>query len=163
MPRRRDLCGVVFRKRSGTWKCSFVRAATHDGLSLGSDGCLSSAPANRKFVNHFFHLCDAVPLSSEVSDHPLENLIPYFPISRNFIDQALSQGGRVFIHCNGGISRAPAFAIAYLMESQGLDFATALNHVQARRFCMNMNDGFKMQLKVRFNRIGRLWTLEYRL
>ncbi|KAI9026943.1 protein-tyrosine phosphatase-like protein [Hyaloraphidium curvatum] len=83
----------------------------------------------------------------EVSDHPLENLIPHFPAARKFIDSARGSGGRVFVHCNGGISRSPAFVVAYVMESQRTDFQTAFNYVQNRRFCMNPNEGFKSQLK----------------
>ncbi|KAJ3083009.1 hypothetical protein HK102_001329 [Quaeritorhiza haematococci] len=83
----------------------------------------------------------------EVSDSPLQNLIPYFPEAKAFIDSALQSGGRVFVHCNGGISRSPAFVVAYVMESQKIDFQTAFQYVQNKRFCMNPNEGFKLQLK----------------
>ncbi|KAJ3284566.1 hypothetical protein HK104_009874 [Borealophlyctis nickersoniae] len=83
----------------------------------------------------------------QVSDSPMQNLIPYFPDAKNFIDQALGEGGRVLVHCNGGISRSPAFVVAYVMESQRWDFTTAYSFVQNKRFCMNPNEGFKYQLK----------------
>ena len=38
------------------------------------------------------------------------------------------------MHCNDGMSRAPSLVIAYLMETYGIDFKAALNHVQQRRF-----------------------------
>ena len=37
------------------------------------------------------------------------------------------------VHCNDGMSRAPSLVIAYLMETYGIDFKAALNHVQQRR------------------------------
>ena len=67
---------------------------------------------------------------SEVSDSPMQNLIPYFPDAKNFIGSALDQGGRVFVHCNGGISRSPAFVVAYVMESQKWDYHSAFSFVQ---------------------------------
>ncbi|KAG5459167.1 MAG: Serine/threonine/tyrosine-interacting protein, partial [Olpidium bornovanus] len=51
----------------------------------------------------------------EVSDSPLENLIPHFAGARQFVEGALKSGGRVLVHCNDGISRSPAFAVAYVM------------------------------------------------
>ncbi|KAJ3054050.1 hypothetical protein HK097_002785 [Rhizophlyctis rosea] len=82
----------------------------------------------------------------EVSDSPLQNLIPYFPDAKQFIDRALGDGKKVFVFCNGGISRSPAFVVAYVMESQRWDFKTAFSFVQNKRFCMNPNEGFKYQL-----------------
>ena len=62
----------------------------------------------------------------------MENLIPHFPESKAFIDATLQSGGKVLMHCNGGISRAPSFAIAYLMESFGWDYNKAYGYVQDR-------------------------------
>ncbi|CAG8609495.1 5503_t:CDS:2 [Diversispora eburnea] len=83
----------------------------------------------------------------EVSDHPNERLIPHFPQAKAFIDDALLNNGRVFVHCNGGISRSPAFVVAYVMETTKMDYQHAYSFVQNRRFCMNPNEGFKVQLK----------------
>ncbi|KAJ3341380.1 hypothetical protein HDU93_005016 [Gonapodya sp. JEL0774] len=88
-----------------------------------------------------------VYLEIRASDHPLENLIPHFRQSTAFIDAALNAGGRVLVHCNGGISRSPALVVGYLMESKKMDFPTAYMMVQNRRFCVNPNEGFKSQLK----------------
>ncbi|RUS28022.1 protein-tyrosine phosphatase-like protein, partial [Jimgerdemannia flammicorona] len=86
-------------------------------------------------------------LSLEVSDSPLQNLIPYFPQAKAFIDNALQQGGKALVYCNGGISRSPAFVVAYVMETLGMDYDQAYQFVQNRRFCMNPNEAFKSQLK----------------
>ena len=89
-----------------------------------------------------------VYLEITASDSPFQNLIPLFPQSKLFIDSALGKGGVVFVHCNGGISMAPAFVIAYLMETYLQDYQHAFEFVQTKRFCMNPNEGFKLQLKV---------------
>ena len=81
------------------------------------------------------------------SDSPMENLIPHFPGAREFIDSCLKHCGKILVHCNGGISRSPSICIAYLMESQGMNFQSAYALVQNKRFCINPNEGFKYQLK----------------
>ena len=65
------------------------------------------------------------------------------------------------VHCNDGMSRSASLVIAYIMQTYGLDFKTALNHVQQRRFCVQPNDGFEQQLK-EFEPIYRAAT-EHRL
>jgi serine/threonine/tyrosine-interacting protein len=95
-----------------------------------------------RFPEHFQYF------EIEVSDSPNERLIPHFPQAKAFIDNALYNGGRVFVHCNGGISRSPAFVVAYVMETVKMDYQQAYSYVQNRRFCMNPNEGFKVQLKV---------------
>lgn len=82
-----------------------------------------------------------------ISDSPIQNLIQYFPECFDFIHSARSNGGSVLVHCNGGISRAPAVAVAYLMESQDWDYNKAYSFVQNIRFCINPNVGFKTQLQ----------------
>ena len=67
--------------------------------------------------------------------------------SADFISSSLSSGGRVLVYCSDGMSRAPALVIAYLMQTYGLGFKAALNHVQQKRFCVQPNDGFEQQLR----------------
>lgn len=82
-----------------------------------------------------------------LADNFLETIIPKARETKVFIDRCLQSGGKVLVHCNDGMSRAPSLVIAYLMETYGIDFKTALNHVQQRRFCVQPNDGFEQQLK----------------
>lgn len=82
-----------------------------------------------------------------LADTFLETLIPKARETKQFIDSCLSVGGKVLVHCNDGMSRAPALVIAYMMETYGLSFKAALDHVQQRRFCVQPNDGFEQQLK----------------
>ncbi|CEP12105.1 hypothetical protein [Parasitella parasitica] len=82
-----------------------------------------------------------------VSDSNLQNLIPYFPDTSRFIHNVITQQGKVVVCCNGGMSRSPTFAIAYIMERYNIDASQAYHFVQAKRLCINPNDGFKSQLK----------------
>lgn len=86
-----------------------------------------------------------------VSDSNLQNLIQFFPDTSRYIHNVISQQGKVVVCCNGGMSRSPTFAIAYIMERYNIDASQAYHFVQAKRLCINPNDGFKSQLKVRIS------------
>lgn len=50
-----------------------------------------------------------------------------------FIAEAVQAGGKVYVHCAGGIGRAPTMAAAYLMAEQGLSLADALALIRRNR------------------------------
>lgn len=82
----------------------------------------------------------------DISDDYNEPIMKFFPMAKEFIQSCFNMNGRVLIHGNGGISRSAALVIAYLMESYGLTYLKAYQHVQQKRFCINPNEGFVRQL-----------------
>jgi protein-tyrosine phosphatase len=44
-------------------------------------------------------------------------------------------GGRVYLHCNAGINRAPTAAIAFIHVHRTMALKDAVNHVRKRRVC----------------------------
>jgi len=83
----------------------------------------------------------------DVQDSEEQNLIRLFPTAQQFINAALSQSGRVLVHCNGGISLSPAFVIMFVMQHYQLSWEDALHLVQNRRYCISPNGGFLTQIK----------------
>lgn len=63
-----------------------------------------------------------------------------------FIDQAVQGGEKVYIHCAGGIGRAPTMAAAYFM-SEGDDLAGALSRIRAVRPFIRLMPSQMKQLK----------------
>ncbi|KAJ6512109.1 protein-tyrosine phosphatase-like protein [Mycena vitilis] len=86
-------------------------------------------------------------LTLDVEDNEEQNLIRLFPNAKTFIDNAITQGGRVLVHCNGGISLSPAFVVMFVMQHYQLSWEDALHMVQNRRYCISPNGGFLTQLK----------------
>ncbi|ORZ00163.1 protein-tyrosine phosphatase-like protein [Syncephalastrum racemosum] len=82
----------------------------------------------------------------EVFDSPMQNLIPLFPQSTTYIRDVIEKNGKILVCCNGGMSRSPAFVIAYTMETFGLNAVQAYQYVQSRRLCINPNETFRSQL-----------------
>jgi serine/threonine/tyrosine-interacting protein len=60
----------------------------------------------------------------EVKDEEASDILQYFPKGCDWIDKALSNSGvvgsqsGVIVHCQQGISRSPAFVVAYCMSSR---------------------------------------------
>lgn len=87
------------------------------------------------------HLC------LHILDLPQTELSDYYTQAFNFIDQSISEEGKVLIHCNAGVSRSAAILIAYLMKSQNLSYEAAWSLVKDKRPSINPNIGFIIQLK----------------
>lgn len=68
--------------------------------------------------------------------------------AKQFIDEAILSGGRILVHCNGGISLSPAFVVMYVMQYYQMSWEDALHMVQNRRYCISPNGGFLTQIKV---------------
>ncbi|KAG0241311.1 hypothetical protein BGW41_006030 [Actinomortierella wolfii] len=125
-------------------------AATRDLARLQQAGITHIVslwdPAERKILkthhsDHFQYL------HLDIADALTQNLITTFPLVKRFMDYALlEQRGKVLVNCMNGISRSPAFVVAYLMEVTRLDYEVVYAYVQNKRFCMNPNPGFKHQL-----------------
>jgi len=65
-----------------------------------------------------------------VLDVPWENIIKHFPIANKFINEALTSGTGVLVHCYAGVSRSAAFVIAYLMSNQKMGMVQAMSLVK---------------------------------
>ena len=65
----------------------------------------------------------------EVRDVDTEDLMSHFPNAVAFIDEGLSSGGRVLVHCIAGVSRSASCVIAYLMQKRQMRMEEALTFV----------------------------------
>jgi hypothetical protein len=77
-----------------------------------------------------------------------ENLSTHFPAIFNFIRKALSEGGRVYCHCEMSVSRGPTVMIAFLRANGYCNsLQSAYDYVKQRRPWISPNEGFKQQLR----------------
>jgi len=90
---------------------------------------------------------DFVYLQVPVGDFHYENLIPFFPSTCEFIEKAVSQNGKVLVHCSQGISRSATIVIAYIMkQNPSLSVDEAVKLVQTKRPQVLPNPSFFDQL-----------------
>ena len=74
-----------------------------------------------------------------VRDEEEEHLYDHFEAAINMIETVLKSGGRILVHCVGGISRSPTVIIAYVMWKLGLRLTAAIEYVRARRSYIDPN------------------------
>ncbi|KAG0692623.1 Dual specificity protein phosphatase 13 isoform A [Chionoecetes opilio] len=78
-------------------------------------------------------------------DMPSFYIRPYLRQAADFIDKALKEGGRVFVHCVCGISRSASLVVAFLMLKRGMNVTTAVSTIKKKRN-VYPNQGFLSQL-----------------
>lgn len=84
-----------------------------------------------------------VPVEDDLDD----TIFPHIETVVNTIGNVINAGGRVLIHCFGGISRSPALAAAYVMWRLRLRWAAAVAYVREQRACVNPNGRFLSDLE----------------
>lgn len=83
-----------------------------------------------------------------IDDSLRDDLLPWIPQALRFIDDAMSLGCSVLVHCAAGISRSPALAVAYIMYHLGMDLDHAYRFVKERRPSISPNFNFLGQLQL---------------
>lgn len=86
----------------------------------------------------------------DINDDPAEDISRYFDPTANFIHDAITKGGTVFVHCYAGISRSPTIVISYIVQKLGARLEDTYRHVKSRRNIVNPNQGFAYQLYKRY-------------
>lgn len=126
-------------------------SVARDKPALSSLGIthIVNAAAGRHRINtgqQFYSDMEITYFGVEAADHPEFNLDPYFRPSAEFIDSALKETGKVFVHCAMGVSRSGALVLSYLMITQGLSLVEAVTAVRLNRD-IGPNSGFLEQLR----------------
>lgn len=81
-----------------------------------------------------------------VEDTVDTNLLPYFDMVANHIQDVSDGGGRTLVHCLAGVSRSASFCLAYLMKYQKKTLRQAYEYLAARRPVVRPNLSFWKQL-----------------
>ena len=66
----------------------------------------------------------------DLEDSNIANILPILPEAVEFIDQALTNNGKVLVHCIAGVSRSASCVIAYLMAKNKMNYENAYFFVQ---------------------------------
>ena len=90
---------------------------------------------------------DIKTLRIAVRDHCDAPLNEHFAEAAKWIIEALKEGGRVLVHCKGGISRSSTLVAAFLMVSREMTCEAALDLIRSRRSMISPNIGFLLSLE----------------
>lgn len=89
---------------------------------------------------------DFVYKNVHLRDNERQNVMPYLDQCVEYIEAALKNGGRVFVHCMCGVSRSSTMVIAYLISRHSKAYSQALEEVREHRAVVNPNKAFQHQL-----------------
>ena len=85
-------------------------------------------------------------LKISIPDSPTIIITDYFPSGFKFIEDAITNRGKVLVHCFAGKSRSASIIIGYLMKTQKIKCDDAIKLVAKSRPCIEPNIGFLTQL-----------------
>ncbi|KAL7371787.1 hypothetical protein ABVT39_005015 [Epinephelus coioides] len=94
---------------------------------------------------HFYKDTNIQYHGVEAPDCKHFDLSPFFTETADFIHGALSQKGKVLVHCARGISRSATLALAFLMIKERLTLVEAVEAIRRHRNILP-NVGFLNQL-----------------
>lgn len=144
-------------KKSKIARCDKICSQITNSLFLGSDTIARNKQVLKENqITHIlncagticpdYHPNDFIYKKLYLCDGTKEDIASLFYDVLDFIDSAISHGGKVFVHCHQGISRSSAMLILYLMWKENTDYATTHERVKAIRAVTNPNAGFTCQL-----------------
>ncbi|XP_043505587.1 dual specificity protein phosphatase 3-like isoform X1 [Polistes fuscatus] len=93
-------------------------------------------------------------LGLPLADLPTVDISKYFYTAASFIDEAVSNNGKVFVHCMVGVSRSATCVLAYLMIKKNMLAVDAIRIVREKRD-IHPNYGFRSQLAQLDNQLRR--------
>lgn len=109
----------------------------------------------KRNITHVINLCQNLEynhnnrfkiLHLPIKDRSTEDISKYFDLANNFIKDALQNDGKVFIHCQKGISRSPSIVIAFIGKYMNKKFDDAYQFVKGKRPKIDPNIGFIINL-----------------
>ncbi|KAK9462349.1 protein-tyrosine phosphatase-like protein [Lipomyces oligophaga] len=87
-------------------------------------------------------------LHVDIEDDEDTDLLQHLEHALAFMDEAISSGGAVLVHCMAGVSRSASIVCAYIMRDRQILFDEALELVRHARPIANPNDSFREQLAI---------------
>ena len=84
--------------------------------------------------------------SMNLYDGGNQGMIGLFFEAVNFIENAISNGGKVYVHCVQGISRSSSFVLSYLIWKEKISFKKLYENLKTIRPVSSPNPGFLVQL-----------------
>lgn len=163
MSRRPQLPSFVIQPRT-----SFDVSVSHrtvspislidDGLFVGSVESLTSPILEKHGITHIVSLFDDASkkqkrvrddkvLTIDMDDVCSQELTSIRETIIPFISKASSDGGKVLVHCQAGVSRSATVVAAFLILTRGMNFSSAMSLLRTRRPCVAPNFGFELFLR----------------
>lgn len=105
-------------------------------------------------ITHILTIAEFKPYHPEIfsyrtiniEDEASVDIFTHFEESVKFLEDAISSGGKVLVHCRAGISRSATMVAAYVMKHKKIPRDESIDFVRERRPRIFPNPGFYTQL-----------------
>ena len=143
-------------KKQTIYQRAFFDMILPQGLFLGDYQSARNLPILQIFgITHIISVCELpTPYPNQfqyfrvpIRDADAERIFNHFEECYQFINNALSSGGKVLVHCRAGVSRSASVVISFMMKHFKLRMEKAFDHVRTCRSCVGPNNGFMFQLR----------------
>jgi len=103
-------------------------------LSLQTDEDLAARGLSWSDVEDWCRAAGIVARREPVRDFDPDHLTERLPDCARALDELISSGHRVYLHCTAGVNRSPSVAIAWLVWKRGKSLEEAYGFVTRRRY-----------------------------
>lgn len=104
-------------------------------LNLQTDDDFSALGVNWQKLEQGYQDREMVCQRWPITDFSPQDLESKLEDAAALLDQLLSVGHRVYVHCTAGVGRAPATVIGYLAWHENMDLDEAYRFVREQRSC----------------------------
>ncbi|KAG5272419.1 hypothetical protein AALO_G00165300 [Alosa alosa] len=122
-----------------------IAADRRELAKLGITHILNCAQSKWRVGAEYYAGMNITYQGIEAHDSPTFDMSVNFYPASEFIHKALSNGGKVLVHCAVGVSRSATLVLAYLMIRQNMTLVEAIKTVKDHRGVIP-NRGFLRQL-----------------
>lgn len=104
-------------------------------LNLQTDEDLRERGIHWQAMENAYRNAGIAPHRIPLRDFDYSHQQEHLPEAVRVLDRLLSEGHKVYLHCNAGLGRSPLVAMAYLHWRRKMGVEQAIRHVHERRLC----------------------------
>lgn len=121
-------------------------------LSLQTDDDLRHLNVDWDELTAYYAACEIELRRIPIRDGDPVDLQVNLPESVKLLDELMSAGHTVYVHCTAGSGRAPSVVVAYLVWHRNWDLDEAATYVKQRRVCSPNIDAVRRAVETSIRR-----------
>ena len=109
-------------------------------LCLQSDDDLASRGLQWSVLWQFYMRLGIDVTRVPITDFDKKDLLVHLDAAVAALNDALGEGGKVYVHCSAGLNRSPTVIIGYLVKHRDMSLDEAVAWISARHNCVPYPD-----------------------